>query len=442
MNIETRTVAAKEGGSLSIDDLADDPGRIIRLTNNQMHSIPLADQHRLQLRAAQKRFGEMVERVAILKRLADEQGVTEIGTLEDLGLLLVPHSASKSYPLSFIESNGFDRLTGWLQGFTAHDLGAVDMAGCETIDDWIDRLDAQTPLLLVHSTGTSGKLSFLPRDIKASLQYAPGYVRQLDAFGDEPSLLGASVYETPFLYLQHRRGAYGQQRMLTIIQQEIFGGDASMIIAANPDRLSADAISLGGRLRAAESKGALGGFGAKLIERRDEFIAQQHDAEAALHGLADRALRQGEGGVAHGRIEQALAGEGAERQVGLGDVAAGADRLESLAGVDLRPGGLGLLQRGEADLLDGAPLGRAEALCLDLLVTGACVGIADLARIGEAGGRQDQHIGGAVFRRAEGGLALVKILAQHLVALQADRVDGLGIQLMCFGRDLAGFLAR
>ena len=279
MNIETRTVAAKEGGSLSIDDLADDPGRIIRLTNNQMHSITLADQHRLQLRAAQKRFGEMVERVAILKRLADEQGVTEIGTLEDLGLLLVPHSASKSYPLSFIESNRFDRLTGWLQGFTAHDLGAVDMAGCETIDDWIDRLDAQTPLLLVHSTGTSGKLSFLPRDIKASLQYAPGYVRQFDAFGDEPSLLGASVYETPFLYLQHRRGAYGQQRMLTIIQQEIFGGDASMIIAANPDRLSADAISLGGRLRAAESKGALGGFGAKLIERRDEFIAQQHDAE-------------------------------------------------------------------------------------------------------------------------------------------------------------------
>jgi len=43
MNIETRTVAAKEGGSLSIDDLADDPGRIIRLTNNQMHSIPLDD---------------------------------------------------------------------------------------------------------------------------------------------------------------------------------------------------------------------------------------------------------------------------------------------------------------------------------------------------------------------------------------------------------------
>lgn len=33
----------------------------------------------------------------------------------------------------------------------------------KTIDEWLDQLEAATGLWIVHSSGTTGKLSFLPR---------------------------------------------------------------------------------------------------------------------------------------------------------------------------------------------------------------------------------------------------------------------------------------
>jgi hypothetical protein len=273
----------------TIAALAERPEAIIRLTNAEMFSIPLEDRHEMQLGAARARFEASVDRIPLVRRLAAEQGVTRIGTLEDLGLLLVPHSASKSYPLSFVENARFDRLTQWLQGFTAHDLGGVDTSACETLDDWIDTLDAQTPLRIVHSTGTSGKLSFLPRDQTASHQYAPGYLRQFDTFGDEPARLGGPPEQTPILYLQYRHGAYGQQRMLDVLESDLFGGDASMIVPMNPGRFSADAVSLGGRIRAAEAKGELDrvGLGRGLLARRDAFLAEQAAAEVHFEHFLD-----------------------------------------------------------------------------------------------------------------------------------------------------------
>jgi len=50
----------------------------------------------------------------------------------------------KSYPLSYIEKNQFDRLTRWLDGFTVYDLSMLDMSKCDSIDDWLDLLDQHT----------------------------------------------------------------------------------------------------------------------------------------------------------------------------------------------------------------------------------------------------------------------------------------------------------
>ena len=88
----------------AVASLAERPEAIIRLTNTEMFSIPLEDRQEMQLRAARARFEACVESIPLVRRLAGEQSVTRIGTLEDLGLLLVPHSASKSYPLSFVEN--------------------------------------------------------------------------------------------------------------------------------------------------------------------------------------------------------------------------------------------------------------------------------------------------------------------------------------------------
>jgi hypothetical protein len=280
--------ALPEAEDLSVAALSESPDRIIRLHANQMFAIPVEDQWAIHLNAATASFERLVDAIPMVRRLAAEQGVTRVASLEDLGLLLIPHSASKSYPLSFIEAGRFDRLTQWLQGFTVHDLSRVAVRGCETIDEWVDVLDRETPLRLVHSTGTSGKLSFLPRDEAASRQYAPGYERQFDVFGEEAPLMATHPRDTPLLYLQHRRGAYGQQRLLDVLERDYFA-DPSMIVAANPDRLSADGVSLGGRLQAAAAKGELGqvALAPKLARLRDLFLSQREAAETHLQHFLD-----------------------------------------------------------------------------------------------------------------------------------------------------------
>src|SRR3546814_10411583 len=46
---------------------------------------------------------------------------------------------------------------------TTVDISNVDASGIESIDDWLDLLDADTPLTVAHTSGTTGKLSFVPR---------------------------------------------------------------------------------------------------------------------------------------------------------------------------------------------------------------------------------------------------------------------------------------
>src|SRR5262249_35142419 len=156
------------------------------------------------------------------------------------------HSALKSYPMSYLEKSRFDRLTQWLSGFTTHDLAAVDASRCESIDEWLMLLDARTDLRVMHSTGTSGKLSFLPRSLVEMRAMMVGYRRQFDAFRDEPGLLGVAVEQAPIVWMQFRTGAMAQHRHLDYMQEHLFGGDTSMIVASNPTRFSADAASIGG----------------------------------------------------------------------------------------------------------------------------------------------------------------------------------------------------
>src|SRR3546814_12238421 len=80
-----------------------------------------------------------------------------------LAPLLYPHTVYKSYPISYLERARFDKLTKWLGGLTTVDISNVDASGIESIDDWLDLIDAETPLTVAHTSGTTGKLSFVPR---------------------------------------------------------------------------------------------------------------------------------------------------------------------------------------------------------------------------------------------------------------------------------------
>ena len=277
-----------------VSALSERPETIIDLLDSELFKIPIDAQTTIQINGAQRRFGELRERVPMLARLAQEQEINEICGLGDLTPLLIPHSAMKSYPLSYIEKNQFDRLTRWLDGFTVYDLSMLDMSKCDSIDDWLDLLDQHTDVRVLHSTGTTGKLSFLPRGVPEMHRMAKVWAAKFDPYPGEPKPLNVDVKEAPVLYCSYRRGGMGHHRLLDYLTIDFYQGDENMVLAANPGRLSADVASISGRLRVASAKGELGKIqiSPKLLERRDKFIADQKNAEQIMdHFLADVVTR-------------------------------------------------------------------------------------------------------------------------------------------------------
>jgi len=253
------------------------PERIIELSPTEMYGIPLEEQAQIQLMGARRRFEQLVGDIPMLGRLAQEQGITSIGSLEDMGPLLIPHSAMKSYPMSYLEKSQFDRLTAWLDAFTTHDLSALNTKNCDSIDDWLDVLDQNTEVRVLHSTGTGGKLSFLPRGTAEMKIMVTAWRQMFERFRDEPPRMGAAVEVAPTIFVQYRKGGMAQHRLLDYLQEYMYNGDASKIVTTNPSRFSADAASIGGRLRVAQAKGELGKLqiSPKLMARRDAFLKEQ-----------------------------------------------------------------------------------------------------------------------------------------------------------------------
>jgi hypothetical protein len=109
------------------------------------------------------RFDELRDRIPTLQALAGEQKIERIERPDDVVPLLFQHSVYKSYPVSLLVKNKFSALTKWLDRLTTHDLAGVDVSGCESVDEWLDVLDAETPVKVAYSSGTAGSMSFLPR---------------------------------------------------------------------------------------------------------------------------------------------------------------------------------------------------------------------------------------------------------------------------------------
>jgi hypothetical protein len=231
-----------------------------------------------------RRFAELRPKVAMLDKLAKEQGVDTVRNADDAAPLLLAHTVYKSYPMSYLENARFEKLTKWLGGLTATDLSAVDASGIETIDDWIDELDAKTDLLLTHSSGTTGKLSFLPRTKEQSRQIRHLYSnlwRDFNGANTGPDLINTPL---PMIMPAYRYGAGMGQRTANLNVEMYAGGEDNVLFLYPTQRLSADVMSLSGRIRTAEAKGELGSLKIpqKLLQRRDEFIELEKQRPQAM----------------------------------------------------------------------------------------------------------------------------------------------------------------
>ena len=149
---------------MGISVLPDNPGAWAYRRFEDLYAIPREAREKLQLEAVRIHFDRMRNRIPALKKLADRQGVEHIDTLEDVLPVCFDHRVLKNYPIHIIENRDFAKLTAWLDKLTAHDLTKVDLTGLKTIEEWLGRLES-FGMLVTYSSGTTGKLSFVPRSL-------------------------------------------------------------------------------------------------------------------------------------------------------------------------------------------------------------------------------------------------------------------------------------
>ena len=261
----------------SVTQFMDDPINFFGQSYTQMHSIPRAELEELQRHAMATRFQQHRQSIEMLRKLADRLEITELDEFNDVVPLMFSHTAFKSYPSVLIDQKRVDLMTQWLDKLTSYDLSNVDTRGCNSIDDWIDRLDEQTPLQAITSSGTTGTLSILPKDKRGATEGMVLWkICLFQTFGQEPTdtELNPTV---EVIWPNFASGKLGHLRIADMIKNGFTGGDESKFHPLYSGSIETDLMFLASKMRAAASRGELDRLeiDPALAARKDEFIAMQ-----------------------------------------------------------------------------------------------------------------------------------------------------------------------
>ena len=261
----------------SVAEFMDDPITFFGQSYTQMHTIPRAELEESQRQALTLRFQQHYDSIEMLRKVADRLGIAELQEFNDVVPLMFSHTAFKSYPPSLIDKKRFDMMTKWLDKLTSHDLSNVDTTGCASIDEWIDRLDAQTPLEVITSSGTTGTLSILPKDKRGAQEGMVLWkICLFQTFGQEPTdeELNPSV---DVIWPNFANGKLGHLRIAEMIKLGFTGGDESKFHPLYSGAVETDLMFLASKMRAAASRGELDRLeiDPALAARKDDFIAMQ-----------------------------------------------------------------------------------------------------------------------------------------------------------------------
>lgn len=237
--------------TVTLENLYENPENFVRLSSDELYALDYDEVSKIQLHHLQKRFEMLRPQLKALDRLADDVEIESITSFDDLASLGFPHTMYKSYATGDVDNGRYDRMTRWLQGLTTHDLSAVNLDGVETLDDWLDAIEAQTPLRPAASSGTSGKISLFPR----STVEVPFFLEHvLRMFGPHQDIVASGKY--PFICAYPgRSGRQGTAIMLDLLRNQIYGGRDDMIITLSDGFAGANELWLAGKLRRAEALG-------------------------------------------------------------------------------------------------------------------------------------------------------------------------------------------
>jgi hypothetical protein len=270
--------------ALAAPAFAGSPAEYFGHSWHEMQHVPPHELGELQLAALQMRFGELRDHIPTLARIASEGGINSIDELNDVVPLLFAHAVYKSYPASLLLRNRFTELTRWLDRLTTLELRDVDVSDCESIDEWLDRLESDTELRVLHSSGTTGTMSLVPRSMHEWDQMARAFRCGLFQFSDP---LGAGGrHEGEFFELiwpLWRSGRSAITRFPEIALPYLMGSE-DRFHPLRSGRMSSDAAFLAGRLRMAAARGELDQveINPALAGRVEEFEREQREIAESL----------------------------------------------------------------------------------------------------------------------------------------------------------------
>jgi hypothetical protein len=126
----------------------------------ECYTVSFAEVRDLQIAAMNERLEERRDTIKLVAMRAGQANIKEIRDFADAVPLLLPHTAYKSYPESFLIGEKWDKLTKWLGTVSTYPLDDVDLTGITDIDDWIVHLE-QAGHYVSCSSGTTGKSAML-----------------------------------------------------------------------------------------------------------------------------------------------------------------------------------------------------------------------------------------------------------------------------------------
>jgi hypothetical protein len=243
-----------------------------------LFALSRADVEEAQREALSRRFQALRSEIVALDKLASRQGVNRIDTVEEAVPAFFDHRVYKSYPLSLLEKRQFDRLTAWMRRLTVHDLTKVPLDGVSSVDSWLDRLD-DYGMIVGHSTGTTGKLSFIPRSQTEWPAWRAAYFEMRRAATGVDTLR----INIPSFQPGYRYGHHMATKMQALFARESAEGEEGRHVLYDY-ALSSDLLSLAGRLQAAEERGELDqlDIDPKLLEERAELIERSRHRDEDL----------------------------------------------------------------------------------------------------------------------------------------------------------------
>lgn len=271
-----------------------DPYGYFGWSNTKIHSIPRAHYEAVQVAAMDMRLKQRRSQIKVLEKLADGQNITEITKLDDMAPLLFPHDIYKSYPVSLLAKHRFDQVAKWLDRLTPYDVMSADVSHCDSIDSFLMALQAQTPLDVATSSGSSGTCSFFPKSKRDYYISMEGMRVQLtQKFGMQPteSDLNDKIHTLTPMY---RDGHASTGRFAHYILDIFCKGDESYLNVAFPMKISSDMMWLAARLRAAAAKGDVTKVDVPpaLLARRAEWEQTQKDMPGQASAFIMRVAKE------------------------------------------------------------------------------------------------------------------------------------------------------